>query len=74
MSYGGSPSCGFDDIDDYGREYTLEKKITKEERLLSWFELFYEEAKLNNKEKDMRRPEAKKAYKEIKKLIKNQDK
>ena len=20
MSYGGSPSCGFDDIDDYGRE------------------------------------------------------
>jgi len=25
MSYGGSPSCGLDDIDDYDREYISEK-------------------------------------------------
>ena len=75
MSWGGSPSCGFDLVNSDGSEYIPEgKKATKRERLLNWFELFYEEAKLNSKESDMRRPEAKKAYKEIKQLIKKSGK
>ena len=77
MSWGGSPSCGFDLVNSDGSEHIPEwKKETKKERLLNWLECFYLTARHRNTpdNDDARTSGAKRAYKEIQQLIKNQHK
>ena len=72
MSYGGSPSCGFDNVNPDGSEAIddwKQKKITRKQGLLNWLELFYYEAQ-ENKGMDIRTSAAKQAYEEIQRVIK----
>ena len=72
MSWGGSPSCGFDLVKSDGSEYLPERrKRKKKERLLNWLECFYLTARHRDtpENDDARSSGAVRAYKEIKQLI-----